>query len=364
MSFRFRNNKILSITIKKGNNRITIKDSQAVFNDNLRHLAESYECEYSKSYFPYKFSRDVNLFYTGVTPTINDFIDIPKEDYVKMYSESWSFQEETLKYLELDLKVLYEVLSKANKNLFIYYNIDFTKSLTISGVSLQFFLNKYYKNNIPLINKKSMFSDIRQAYYGGITEVYRPYGENLYYYDVNSLYPFAGLNDMPGLSCNKVLVYTNPDLDKLFGFFFCYIDATNVKCEYLGLLPFRQDKLIFPLGKWEGWYFSEKLKFAKEQGYKITVIKGYEFERTKNVFNEFVKDVYKHKVNASNHTKKSIAKSLLNNLLGRWGIDLLKDEVTIISDEKFTEMLHIRDVKQHHIIGNYNLVSYCAGLNY
>jgi len=35
------------------------------------------------------------------------------------------------------------------------------------------------------------------------------------------------------------------------------------------------------------------------------------------VFNSYVKDIYKHKVNAENSTQKSIAKSLLNNLLGR-----------------------------------------------
>lgn len=33
-----------------------------------------------------------------------------------------------------------------------------------------------------------MFGDIKQAYYGGVTEVYRPYGTNLLHYDVNSLY--------------------------------------------------------------------------------------------------------------------------------------------------------------------------------
>jgi len=37
---------------------------------------------------------------------------------------------------------------------------------------------------------------IRRWYYGGHTDVYIPYGENLHYYDANSLYPFAMLWDM------------------------------------------------------------------------------------------------------------------------------------------------------------------------
>jgi hypothetical protein len=94
-----------------------------------------------------------------------------------------------------------------------------------------------------------MYTDIKQGYYGGITEVYKPFGKNLYYYDVNSLYPFAALNDMPGLSCRKLLLSHNDNIQDLFGFFYCIVDATQVKCEYLGLLPLKSDGLIFPLGK-------------------------------------------------------------------------------------------------------------------
>lgn len=100
-----------------------------------------------------------------------------------------------------------------------------------------------------------MYSDIKQAYYGGITEVYKPHGKNLYYYDVNSLYPFAGLRDMPGLFCKKTLLTSIDNIDNLFGFFYSRIDTTQVKNKYLGLLPLRVQGLIFPHGKWEGWYF-------------------------------------------------------------------------------------------------------------
>jgi hypothetical protein len=66
---------------------------------------------------------------------------------------------------------------------------------------MDIFLRRYYDNNIPLIKTKSIFNDIKNSYYGGVAEVYKPYGKNLYYYDVNFLYPYAALNPMPGLSC-------------------------------------------------------------------------------------------------------------------------------------------------------------------
>lgn len=80
-------------------------------------------------------------------------------------------------------------------------------------------------------------------------EVQKPYGENLYYYDVNSLYPYVALQDMPGLECSKIQYYTDTDnIDSLFGFFYCSIDAPIHS--YLGLLPYRSASGInFPLGK-------------------------------------------------------------------------------------------------------------------
>lgn len=59
--------------------------------------------------------------------------------------------------------------------------------------------------------------------------------------------------------------------DSLFGFFYCRVTSYD---GYLGLLPYRmKDRVI--LGVWEGWYFSEELKFARDNGYKIEVFKGY-----------------------------------------------------------------------------------------
>jgi len=109
-------------------------------------------------------------------------------------------------------------------------------------------MKSYYVNkSIPLITDKKIFSDIKQAHYGGQTEVYRPVGNDLYYYDVNSLYPYASLNDMPGCDC----VYyekINQELENLFGYFYCDIIAPENL--YLGVLPYkRADGSIYPLGR-------------------------------------------------------------------------------------------------------------------
>jgi DNA polymerase elongation subunit (family B) len=43
---------------------------------------------------------------------------------------------------------------------------------------------------IPKILSKLHYT-IKESYYGGITEVYKPYGKNIHSFDVNSLYPHS-----------------------------------------------------------------------------------------------------------------------------------------------------------------------------
>jgi len=133
---------------------------------------------------------------------------------------------------------------------FLDYGLNMVDSLTISKLALELYLSKYYNENIPKIDKPSIYNDIKEGYYGAITEVYKPYGEDLYYYDVNSLYPFVALQDMPGLECCKEeFINLNPNIDNLFGFYYCEI-ITPLN-SYLGLLPVRTKGggIEFPLGK-------------------------------------------------------------------------------------------------------------------
>lgn len=95
-----------------------------------------------------------------------------------------------------------------------------------------------------------MFEDIHKAYYGGRVEVCNPVTlkekKRVYYYDVNSLYPAASLNDMPGLDC---VYFENVkgilELKDLFGYFYCNVKCSNDR--YLGLLPKKQIQVLYSL---------------------------------------------------------------------------------------------------------------------
>jgi len=158
---------------------------------------------------------------------------------------------------------------------------------------------------------------------------------NLYYYDVNSLYPFVALQAMPGTECTKEnFLVKGSKIDNLFGFYYCEIITPNDL--YFGLLSHKTENgsLIFPLGKWRGWYFSEELKFVQANGYKIKVLNGYTFNKCIDTFTSYINTIYQYKVYSKNTVDRSISKSLLNNLLGRFGIKLDKSVTDIVSISK------------------------------
>lgn len=335
----------LTKTVKNRKYKITICDSYAIFTDSLKKLAIRYGVPTLKGSFPHRFVNDKTLFYIGNTPDILYYDDVSIVDYNRGYSDDWSLKESCLVYLKKDLHSLYEIVSSANNSVHHNFHIQMTNCLTASSLASDIFMKNFVYNkttSLPYINSHNIYNDIHNAYFGGITEVYITYGEDLKYYDVNSLYPYAAYKAMPELKCTKLTFYEpTEDIDNFFGFFYCKIKTPY--SDYLGLLPLKTGSgLNFPLGCWEGWYFSEELKFVKENGYSVTILKGYNFSKVDRVFDEYIHDIYKLKANPVNKSQKSIAKSLLNNLLGRFGISLDKPMTEVVSDKRFDtiSMMH------------------------
>jgi len=90
---------------------------------------------------------------------------------------------------------------------------------------------------------------MRNAYYGGVVEVFKNEGTNLSLYDITSLYPYAMLNDMP---TGEMLFSTDPNINNYFGIVYVEVDTTNLDPKYLDypLLPHRiGNRMYNPLGK-------------------------------------------------------------------------------------------------------------------
>jgi hypothetical protein len=173
-------------------------------------------------------------------------------------------------------------------------------------------------------NEDSFTFFIRRSYYGGHADTYKPSGEDLYYYDVNSLYPFVMKEfPMPGGVPVWHRNLEGQDLDSMFGFIEAYVVCP--KTINKPFLPYRDknNTLIFPTGEFVGVYYSEELKYARGLGYTVLPISGYLFERMES--SGFVSSLFESRLEARISGNEALAayvyKILMNSLYGRFGIN-------------------------------------------
>ena len=172
--------------------------------------------------------------------------------------------------------------------------------------------------------------DIRQAYTGGAVDVYIPHNRKgsflsriftkLYYYDVNSLYPFV----MATLPMPIGLIKTfegdirrvNPNAS---GIFYCNITSpTNIKHPILQKRVEISEgvRTIAGIGSWTGWLNSNEYDNAIRNKYLVEIIRGHEFD-TAVIFKEYVDTMFALRSQYDkNHPMNYIAKLLMNSLYG------------------------------------------------
>ena len=200
-----------------------------------------------------------------------------------------------IQYSLQDAKALYDALYMAQFKYFDKFKVDIESVYSTATLSLKIFRTMFQDKPIFIL-PHNIDSIIRNAYFGGGTDVYKAYAKNLHYYDVNSLYPFAMLNPMPYeiLNNGKIINLINRTLDSFFGF--AYVKIVCPLDMLRPVLPFHHEgKTIYPVGTWEGTYFSEELKAVAKLGYKITLISGYEFSKVEDLFKGYVNHFYEVK---------------------------------------------------------------------
>lgn len=96
--------------------------------------------------------------------------------------------------------------------MYLEFTVDVLKCPTLASLAFTIFRTMFLdkKTEIPIITG-NMYYDIKKGYTGGYVDVIKPYGKNIYRYDVNSLYPYVMKNDMPvGNKKKRDLKIPNP----------------------------------------------------------------------------------------------------------------------------------------------------------
>lgn len=293
--------RIIQIRIEdKHRNVWTLRDSIALLPFSLRDLTNNFNVENKKGEF----------------------------EHSKINWSNWrQLKEEWLPYLVSDCKGLYQVLEIDENWTMTKFNVSYKRAITIAQQSMQIFRQNFLNNPIPTYESRE--ADIRKAYYGGRVEIFKLHGENLHYYDVNSLYPYVMKHfPMPvGVPVKNYCMTIQH-----FGIAYCEVEVpTTLK---IPVLPYKQKtkqgyKLIFPKGKFKGWYCTPELQKAEELGYKIKVFYGYEFKQ-EFLFTRYIDELYAIKQNAKKGSVDFIkSKLLMNSLYGKFGQHREKQQIVM-----------------------------------
>ena len=163
-------------------------------------------------------------------------------------------------YLERDCRSLSKAYSAFAWELIRTFDIK-EPGQTLAQTSLRIF-DTYH--SLETIESNLEFDiQIRGSLYGARNEVYTRFGENINHYDIRSMY--VSCYDAPVPVGKMNWVY--PDMER------GVIARAEVKVPedmYLPPLPFHyNNKLVFPVGKFEGWWNMEELRYAEELGVKV-----------------------------------------------------------------------------------------------
>jgi len=287
--------------------------------------------------------------------------------------------KEVLDYNERDSLVLQEGFFNFRDLIFKNFNVDIVNSLTIASLSYKIYLTSFYKDNTLHTLDKPVDDYIRKSYFGGKTEVYKPYSEHCYSYDCNSLYSHVMKNFSYPTGTPKY-VRREGITEKIKtkkGFFQVRVSAPeNLKHPFLvyhdDLKSYHSglhsdSGLISPLGEWTGTYFSEEINYARELGYTFEYIDGYFYDNEEYIFKDFVDSLYDMRLKYKKNTGlNKTCKLLLNSLYGKFGMkmDNAKTEIVALGSNRYKEIFSKHTILSHRVINNLEIITYFADHSY
>jgi hypothetical protein len=234
-------------------------------------------------------------------------------------------------YLKNDCVLLYDVLAAAFVKL---EGIGGQVGISAASTSLATYRRSYQEWDLPMLGEHSDTLS-RGGYCGGRCEVIRPdfvgsFREPLHCYDVNSMYPYAMTQPQP-----VDLIDARPnEWENAESIGFVRAKVKVDESAHIPILPLKTDnKLLFPVGEFEGVFSSVELRLADELGQLQSIEEldsVYYLGRT--IFADYVRELYQLRDKSRPDYDKSldiIAKILLNSLYGKFGSNEEREAIHI-----------------------------------
>ena len=327
ISCAMQGSRILYMDVMIGGESSRFLDSFALFPTSLDKIAKSFGMEGKK--YPEKYLFLV-IGWSCLAPS-------EQAHEHKMSFLRHATIEEIVTYCIDDVLMLKRSFLLFERTMLEQFNVE--PSITSAATAYKVFCENYKWH--PLYCRDVWNENIRKyGYFGGRVELFRKgiIEEKISVFDVNSLYPYCMLGDVP---FGTPRIITGKEKNKVVDTDFYYVEVTVTNDA--GVLPFyheKHKKLFFPKGTFWGYYTGLDLKMLDWTGgsYKIDCRIAF---RAKPLFKEYVKTIY---------AKRQIAKEtgdtgfdltlklLLNSLYGKFGMKRERTQI-ILSNEVTQEDL-------------------------
>lgn len=248
-----------------------------------------------------------------------------KLDLPKLWAESTDLDslsdEDIANRCQHDALIVYEFVRKLQ---ITYNELGTSLNATIGSSALELYRRQYMTRSYKKLDEVQLVK-LNQAYYGGRCEAFYlgelPPGDYKMG-DVNSMYP-AVMRDLVVGSPSKEHVRhrENPSAAvlELSGASYCTVQVPPMMYPPLPWKAEKQGKLLFPVGRFSGWWCHNELEYAVSLGVKIRKVhESIWFTETCQPFLNYVDDLYQLKLQGG--WKELVAKLLLNNTYGKFAM--------------------------------------------
>ena len=324
-----RDSKIIFITITKAklNISITIKDSFLLLPSSLAKLSKNFNIDVPKGIEPVLTQDCTNTpgsdFYI-----MNDVSHYNKE--VLKLNNYLEWKELVQKYCEIDCISLHQILIKFRTLIFEEFDLLIDKYPTTPSLAFAIFRTNFLKKDmIPILND-DIDRFIRGSFTGGSTESIIPYGQNVYCYDVNSLYPASMANNL--FSIGEINTFSRLDEVPKNNIWFAEVEVnTKVDLHIPYLQIHHNNRTISPNGKFK-MIINSCEYFNALNDYDFKIIKGYHF-KSGMLFFDYVNKMYMLRLQyTKDQPMNFIAKLLMNSLYGRFGMKNVQTESLFVNE--------------------------------
>ena len=277
------------------------------------------------------------------------------KESLKYYLENETYRNYFREYALNDAKICYWAFKELLKS----GGIERLKS-TSGALSMYLFSNHYQYLDFPNYPNEVEVK-LKNAYRGGRVEVFKR-GVNdkkVYYYDINSLYPYVMLNGRFPYNYNNGVgrFKKKSDVDLDFEGVAKVKVLVDSDVPPLGVKRLTEDgysRLIFPEGVIVDWFTYPELRYLENGGYGkiLKVYESFEFKVWCYPFTEYIKDMYgKRLLYKDFKILNKFYKIMMNSLYGKFGeyktgkiMELEGNAVRVLEEDVSNKMRYYHNI--------------------